>query len=309
MYDTIVLSGGGLKGIGFLGALQCMSDLGILSEITHFIGTSIGAIIGYLITIGYTPIEIMVILHTEKTMEKLIQAMDATYLTTHGGVLNFCIFQDILEQLTIKKIGQLINLSQLYQDHGKRLVCCTYNLSKKQVEYIDYLSNPNIPCITALRMSSNLPFLFFPFQYNGSVYVDGGIYENFPVSQVSPDSKAIAFFIQENNDDTKESRLGSFNIMSYLFEILHIPIYHLQELSTNKLGTNIDMVGITVSLPVFSWAVSRSSKFDSFSSGYECLRIFLENKKKEENDVSAEIEENNVSEETAEIQENIERMT
>lgn len=288
MYDTIVLSGGGLKGIGFLGALQCMSDLGILSEITHFIGTSIGAIIGYLITIGYTPIEVMVILHTEKTMEKLIQAMDATYLTSHGGVLNFCIFQDILEQLTIKKIGQLINLGQLYQDHGKRLVCCTYNLSKKQVEYIDYLSNPNIPCITALRMSSNLPFLFFPFQYNGSVYVDGGIYENFPVSQVPPDSKAIAFFIQENGDEgnSKESRVASFNIMSYLFEILHIPIYHLQELSTKKLGTNIDMVGITVSLPVFSWAVTRSSKFDSFSSGYECLRIFWENKKEQKNDVT-----------------------
>lgn len=277
------MSGGGLKGIGFLGALQCMSDMGTLQDIQHFIGTSIGAVIGYLISIGYTPIEIMVILHTEKTMETLIQAMDATYLTTHGGILNFCIFQDILEQLTIKKIGQLINLNQLHQDYGKHLVCCTYNLSKKQVEYIDHLSNPNIPCITALRMSSNLPFLFFPFQYNGSVYVDGGIYENFPVSQVPPESKAIAFFIKENEEiKTEDSRPvhvdKMFNIMSYLFEILHIPIYHLQELSANRIGSNIDMVGITVSLPVFSWVVSRSSKFDSFSSGYECLRKFMEDK-------------------------------
>lgn len=279
MYDTIVLSGGGLKGIGFLGALQCMADMGYLGNIKTFIGTSIGVIIGYLLCIGYTPIEIMVVLHTEKTLDKLVYSMDVTYLTTHGGILNFCIFQDILEQLTIKKIGHLLTLKQLSDDYNKRLVGCTYNMTKKRVEYIDYVSHPNMPCITLLRMSSNLPFLFFPFQYEDSVYVDGGIYNNFPLSQVRKEDVAIAFYIEEATDSFREEKPKKqpFNIMSYLFDIFQIPIYHLQESEiTNCSEKNIDMVGIQVSLPVFSWNVSRSSKFDSFSSGYDCFKKFIE---------------------------------
>jgi predicted acylesterase/phospholipase RssA len=274
------MSGGGLKGIGFLGALQCLSDSQLLQEVSTYIGTSIGSIIGYLLCIGYTPIEIMVALHTEKTMEKLIQAMDATYLTTHGGILNFCIFQDILERLTIKKIGQLINMNQLYQDFGKRLVCCTYNMSLKKVEYIDYQQHPTMPCITALRMSSNLPFLFFPYEYNGFTYVDGGIYDNFPVTQVEQHARAIALYLENEmftQPDTRTTVEKPFNIMNYLFEILQIPIYHLQDLNTKaKIDKdNIDIVGIQVSLPIFSWVISRSARFDSFSAGYECVRLFL----------------------------------
>lgn len=293
MYDTVVISGGGLKGIGFLGALQCLSDLGHLQNVHTYIGTSIGAIIGYLIGIGYTPIEIMVILHTEKTMETLIQAMDVTYLTTHGGILNFCIFQDVLEQLTIKKIGHLINMHQLFIEHGKRVVCCTYNMTLKQVEYIDHLSHPTMPCITALRMSSNLPFLFFPYHYNNCLYVDGGIYDNLPVSQVGDTAKAIALYIDQPVESQSHGEprdySKTFNIMNYLFEILHIPIYHLQTTMTTP-ESNIDMVGIRVSLPIFSWVVSRSSRFDSFSSGYESLRQFIENKlTKSESDVLDEM--------------------
>jgi predicted acylesterase/phospholipase RssA len=281
MYDTIVLSGGGLKGIGFLGALQCMADLGYLGNIKTFIGTSIGTIISYLLCIGYTPIEIMIVLHTEKTLEKLIHSMDATYLTTNGGILNFCIFQDILEQLTIKKIGHLLTLKQLFEEYDKELIGCTYNMTKKQVEYIHYNSHPNMPCLTLLRMSSNLPFLFFPFQYEDSVYVDGGIYNNFPLSQVSLSQKAVAFYIEqcEEKNQSKDKN-APFNIMSYLFDIFQIPIYHLQESEIDKChDKNIDIIGIRVSLPVFSWNVSRSSKFDSFSSGYECLKDYMEKKK------------------------------
>lgn len=290
-YDTVVIGGGGLKGIGFLGALQCLLDSSKLNHVHTFIGTSIGAVIGYLISIGYKPIEIMVIIHTEKTMEKLIQAMDVTYLTTHGGIINFCIFQDILEQLTIKKIGHLLNLGQLYNDYGKKLVCCTYNMTKMKVEYMDYESDPFLPCITALRMSSNLPFLFFPFEYEGCIYVDGGIYDNLPVSRIETGCRTIALYCidhvrtneqSDNNEQemmtkTKKTNGHIFNIMNYIFEILLIPIYHLQESNLkNVKNVDIDIVGITVSIPIFSWKVSRSSKFDSFSSGYESMRNFLD---------------------------------
>ena len=60
-YNTIVLSGGITKGFGLVGSLQYLQDNGILPHIQKFIGTSIGAIIAYLVCIGYSPIEIMIV--------------------------------------------------------------------------------------------------------------------------------------------------------------------------------------------------------------------------------------------------------
>ena len=59
MYTTLVLSGGGVKGILMLGAIQYMIDNRLLEKTTTYIGTSVGAMIGYLLAIGYTPIEIV----------------------------------------------------------------------------------------------------------------------------------------------------------------------------------------------------------------------------------------------------------
>jgi len=70
-YDTLVLAGAGVKGILTLGALQCAYDNFLLRDIKIYIGTSSGAIICFLLAIGYTPIEIVVYICTNKLMEKL----------------------------------------------------------------------------------------------------------------------------------------------------------------------------------------------------------------------------------------------
>ena len=61
-YDTLVLSGGSIKGIILLGSLQYFYDNDCLNEVKTYIGTSAGAIICYLLCIGYTPTEILVYL-------------------------------------------------------------------------------------------------------------------------------------------------------------------------------------------------------------------------------------------------------
>ena len=59
-FDTIVLSGGSIKGIVTLGALQYAKENYLLENIKTYIGTSSGAIISYLLAIGYNPIEMIV---------------------------------------------------------------------------------------------------------------------------------------------------------------------------------------------------------------------------------------------------------
>ena len=49
----IVLSGGGAKGVAHIGALKVIEEAGI--PIDYVVGTSMGAIVGGLYSIGYTP--------------------------------------------------------------------------------------------------------------------------------------------------------------------------------------------------------------------------------------------------------------
>ena len=54
----LVLSGGGIKGVAHLGALKALQELGMLQHIDTFVGTSSGALVASLLSIGYTPDEL-----------------------------------------------------------------------------------------------------------------------------------------------------------------------------------------------------------------------------------------------------------
>ena len=49
----VVLSGGGAKGVAHIGALKVIEEAGI--PIDYVVGTSMGALVGGLYSIGYTP--------------------------------------------------------------------------------------------------------------------------------------------------------------------------------------------------------------------------------------------------------------
>ena len=64
----IVLSGGGAKGVAHIGALKVIEEAGI--PIDYVVGTSMGAIVGGLYSIGYTP----------QQLDSIVNAQDWKYL-------------------------------------------------------------------------------------------------------------------------------------------------------------------------------------------------------------------------------------
>ena len=105
-YDTLVLSGGSSKGIIILGALQYAYDNFLLNKVTNYIGTSIGAIICYLLAIGYTPIEIVIYICTNQLFEK-IQHFNIVAMINGVGAISFNNIYEHLEKMTIEKLGYI----------------------------------------------------------------------------------------------------------------------------------------------------------------------------------------------------------
>jgi len=274
-YDTIVLSGGVTKGFGLVGSLQYLQDKGILPTIRKFIGTSIGAIIAYLVCIGYNPIEIMIISCQRKIFENLAN-IDILNVMHGNGAISFHIFQEILEKLTIEKIKKFITLSDLHTRFGKELVCCTYNLTLGKPEYISYKTHPDLNCLTALRMSANLPFFFETFVYDDYKYVDGGIADNFPISQVAEGDVALGIRTKKilSADPNKNK---DENILTQFVAILTIPIGRVEEIQISY-EKNTDVISVPIpSYISTSLNLSNTEKFDLFSNGYDTIKKFFAN--------------------------------
>jgi predicted acylesterase/phospholipase RssA len=274
-YNTIVLSGGITKGFGLVGSLQYLQDNGVLPHIHKFIGTSIGAIIAYLVCIGYSPIEIMIISCQRKIFEKMAN-IDILNVMHGNGAVSFHIFQEILEKLTIEKIKKFITLTDLYTKFGKELVCCTYNLTLQKPEYISYKTHPDLSCLTALRMSANLPFFFETFVYDDYKYVDGGIADNFPISQV--EETDVALGIRTKKVLTADKKREDENVLSQFVAILTVPIGRVEEIQISY-ETRTDIVSVPIpSYISTSLNLTNTEKFDLFSNGYETIKNFFNSK-------------------------------
>lgn len=269
MYNTLVLGGGAIRGFALLGAIQYLQDKGLLTNINKYVGTSIGAIIAYLLCIGYAPVEIMVVLCQNNFLDRLGQ-YNFLNIINGGGATCFSVIQDVIEKLTIQKIGKLVTMKELYEMCQKTLVCCTYNHTTDKTEYFDYTNHGSTPCVVILRMSANLPFLFEPFFYNGNIYLDGGIVDNVPTHALQENDNAIALrllSIKKNCDFS--------NFLDYLMDILTIPVRQLEEARLENHKDNCTIVSIPLDYASFKFNLNKNDKFDLFSIGYNTLREYF----------------------------------
>jgi len=278
-YTTVVISGGALRGFGLLGAIQYIQDREWLRDVHRFIGTSIGAIISYLLCIGYSPTEIMVNMCQSSLFDKM--AKIDTLNVIHGmGAGSFSILHDHLEKMTLSKIKKHVSLGELFTRFGKSLVCCTYNETCERVEYLSHLNHPDMDCLTAIRMSANLPFMFDPFVYQDFSYIDGGVANNFPIDQVGNDEPALGIRIGRN-DVQKEKDPGE-NLMVRFYNTILIPIQCMENVLIEKVSRENPLIDvISVSIPTcmtLHFSLTTTDKFDMFSTGYDTARRYFESK-------------------------------
>ena len=276
-YDTLVLPGGGIKGFFLLGGVQACIDRNIFGNLKNYIGTSVGSIICYLLCIGYTPIEIVVSLYKHKCLEK-IQYFNLIAMIESNGAISFGNIQESLEKLTIDKIGYLPTLGKISEKFGKNLICVSYNTTKCTTEYLGSYTHPDLPCITALRMSCNIPLIFERFKYMDSYYIDGGISDNFPILKGEEiGEKIFGMFLTINENSIKDDPKDS--IITYFLRLLQIPMVQATKQRVNS-ATRSTIVQIDSGdiRNYIEFNIKSKTRLEMFSGGYTQVRNFLEKK-------------------------------
>ena len=151
----LVLGGGGAKGATEVGVLKVIDEVGV--PIDYIAGTSIGAIVGGLYSVGYSVEQIDSLFRNENWGD----------LFVNGNTL------ELLENMVGYKDS--IDFSQLPIPFR-----CVAADMKKHQEVV--LKSGRLA--QAMRASMAIPGAFKPVKINGRVLVDGGMFNNLPVDVV-----------------------------------------------------------------------------------------------------------------------------
>lgn len=155
----LVLSGGGIRGVAHLGAVQALYEQGI--QFSHISGTSAGAIAGAFIAAGYAPKEVLKIITETKLLRLLRPSMSTLGLLSM--VQSELIYQKYIPHNSFEQLK--IPLTIAVVDIGEAKIV--------------YLNSGKLD--KAILASSTIPGIFKPMVLEGHLYIDGGVLNNFPV--------------------------------------------------------------------------------------------------------------------------------
>ncbi len=271
-YDTIVLSGGSIKTISMLGALQYCYDNGLIHDVKNYIGTSAGGIICYLLVIGYTPLELIAYLCTKNVFKDI--HLNIVSMLEGEGAIDFSIFQSHLERMTIEKIGRLVTFKDIKEMFDKSITLTVYNYTQQHVEYLSWENNPDMPCMVALHMTSSIPLIFTPFKYMNNYYIDGGIYDNFPITHNGEhSSRRLGITIDFTNIETEQN--PTKDMLDYVYKLFTISLERQSMEIKLQLVKNADIIRISVDVNMLNYKLNAKEKMELFSVGYGTAHDFF----------------------------------
>ena len=267
MYNKLVLSGGAKRGVITLGSLEYLYEKqNYMENINTFIGASVGAIICYLLIIGYKPMKLISYLITNDFFNKF-KTIDIVKLSNCNGSYNWNIIGKYIKDMTLNVSNKLFTMKELYDTYNKELICITYNYTKQKEEVISYKTHPDLPCIDALQMSSSIPLYFPRFKYNDDYYIDGAFVNNFPVNLLEEEDKAIAINCTKMYVNDKEDMM----ITNYIFNLTSLIVINNVNTSIqnckckNVLLLNFDSKDIST----HDMYLNNIQIFEKFSLGYK----------------------------------------
>jgi predicted acylesterase/phospholipase RssA len=287
-YETLVLSGGSVRCLVTLGALQYATDYHLLDHLQRYVGTSAGALISYLLCIGYTPIEILVYVCTHRVLNlfESVYSIDWNVCFTQMGILGFDRFESHLKVLTERKFDRLLTLGELYNYYNKELIVTTYNYTHRHVEYLTPHTHPTLPCLKALEMSCALPLLFKRCVYQGCEYIDGGIGGNVPM-RMTRGRTWVVWVRGEDEDEDPTHPTGTepasvLEWMTYIHTLIQIPLDQLVERDLQEVTPDTELLELTSSVHLLNFSIHATDMLEMFSYGYQHAQQFFRTKSEAE---------------------------
>lgn len=280
--NTLVISGGAMKGLLYIGTLQLLSELNILNKIKFYYGTSVGGILLTCINLGWDINDILKF-SIKFPLDCLID-LNIDNLGEIYGLVPHENYEILFKKvISYKGHPENITFEELYKSTNKELNLITYSIKHNKCIALNYQTTPNLQLWKALHATSSLPILVPPLEINDDIYIDGGITENFPIDRVKLENKnkmiGICSTPYKTDWDNILKNINNKNIINYFeysIEILKILYYNAENYS-NELCFKLDLSNKNGH---YNLGLDETSKKDIIDIGYnqakEQINIIIE---------------------------------
>ena len=270
---TCLFGGGAIRGLAYVGTIRALEELGIKFDIIG--GSSVGSIFATLLACGYKSYEL------ENLFMKVNFELFRDIHLGFGkgiGLSKGGIFVDWLNELILKKFEEKktpLNFKDLEQE----LVVITTNLTEFGTQEFSKFETPDFEIAKAIKISSSMPGLMAPYDYNGAKLVDGDLQKASPMWRLTEtlknsESRILEFRLE--GECASESR----NPISYLNTIYSCVTDVATDFVSEIYGKNdrYDCVRINTGDIFFAdFNLDRDSRRKLINSGYEqTMRYFKE---------------------------------
>ena len=199
-YTNLALEGGGIRGIAYVGAFEELERRHLLDSIHNVAGTSVGAVAGCLLSVGYSAEEIRGLMFSLKVQHFndghwFFLGGQWRMRRQYGWYLGDAMERWIEAQIAAKTGVRRLSFGQLHRlavgdHHYKDLFVTASNLSAQKLCVFSWKEFPDMEIAVAVRASMSVPLYFRALRLDssgkkdpsGDVYVDGGVVMNYPLA-------------------------------------------------------------------------------------------------------------------------------
>lgn len=230
MYENLVLSGGAVHGICYVGAAAQLELIGIdFDKINNYAGASIGSLVVAVLACG----------GNSKTLEKILfntdlskiiginwfLPVDAYHLVNEYGISTGDVFYKWLGEIFCDLTHDPdITFSELWATKKKNLVIVGTDLDSGVTRQYNHESSPMMPIRSAVRISASYPGLFTAvFDEDNHVLVDGGLLDNFPIDIFDVDGinpRTLGIVLRNSNKKQHMRAIGKCNPRDYIMSLI-----------------------------------------------------------------------------------------
>ena len=263
-YDGICIGAGAAGGYYLLGALDFFysENHDKIKNVKVYAGTSIGGIIATLLSIGYTPYEILMYSCTFDIANMLVPSLDLKQIFSESwGFISTDELKVYLGKMILAKMDKIPTFKQLYDKNGNTLVFPTYQIHPTpQIMYMDKDTTPDLNVLEGLMRTINIPLIFDKCEQDEAIYVDGAIVDSCPSKYVLANYKCKKI-LSVRLGNSKINKMKT--ILDYIKRIISI----FEFLQDHNSDDRVDDVVLTTELEKFTLNIDVKKRHQYYKTG------------------------------------------
>lgn len=233
MIDTLILSGGGLNSICIFPFIKQLINHNLIDfkKIKNIISVSGSSYFIIPLMLGMSvDASIKLVISMNKNIINIDEFSFNTFIQDYGFFSNEFFSEYLTSIFKIFNIKQNITLKELYDKTNINYIIKVSNISKNKIEYLNHKNSPNLHVKKAIQMTSAVPIVFKPIQYNNDYYVDGAYSGNFPIEYVKKHKYNNHIGINIINKNVNKIK----DINSYISALFNQPLSNTDIIRNNK---------------------------------------------------------------------------